>query len=153
MSNAASKVRILYLEADNADAESVGALVGIVREVQGGRTVPSVDELATATAGALIAEADAPAALPAPKAKRVYKPRASKSAAAGTGKGTRTKGAANDILAAFKTTTTPDRNAMARQIYGDASDASLKRIGRMIWSLASKGRLKSIGDGAYKVVG
>jgi len=42
-----SKVRILYLEADEADAESIGSLVNIVREVQSGRVVAatSVAEL------------------------------------------------------------------------------------------------------------
>ncbi len=41
-----SSLKILYLEAQEADAESIGSIVNIVREVQSGRTVTSVQSLA-----------------------------------------------------------------------------------------------------------
>ena len=152
MSNAASKVRILYLEADNADAESVGALVGIVREVQkGGGALPSVNELATATAGALLAETDpAPAALPA-KTKRVYKPRAPKAAPVDGATRKRVQGAGDQVIAFVRSSKgRPDWAKVAQAIYGDATKTT--KVRQLARQLVATGKLKDGAAGILEVV-
>lgn len=147
MSNT-NRVSILYLTADNADADVVGSLVGIVREVQGGG---SVERLVTATAPAPEAQNESPPrALPAPRKYKARAPKVAKPAPATTdGKGS--KGAA--VLAAMATGAPIDRNKLAKQIYGDSSANSLTKLGLAIGYAVRHGRARKNADGTFTVIG
>lgn len=146
MSSNSARVKVLYLEADNADAASVEALVGIVREVQSGRVSARVENMTVE----LQSSEPAPALPPAPK---VRKPRAPKEAPQRVSKGPRAQGLTAAIVAAVNAAPQPDVNAVAKKVYGDSSAAHVTKVKRGLWSLCDRGVLKKIGDDTYKVVG
>ncbi len=145
-----NRVSILYLTADNADADVVGSLVGIVREVQGGRSLESLAAPLRLVEPAAD-ESSPPPALPA-KAPRVYKPRPSKASATiepGTSK--RAGNAGGTILAALRKSSRPDLTKLAAAIYGDASKTA--KVKQVLGYMAGTGKIKSNGDGTYTVNG
>lgn len=146
-----SSLKILYLEAQEADAESIGSIVNIVREVQSGRTVTSVERLAAPLQ--LAAPADEPAPpLALPKAKRVYKPRPPKATASSdTGERKRAGNAGGTILAALRKSSRPDLGKLALAIYGDASKVA--KVKQVLGYMGAKGKIKNNGDGTYTVLG
>lgn len=148
-----SKVKILYLEASEADADSIGSLVNIVREVQSGR-----EGSAVFAAGIEPLEPEPIAALPAPK--RAYKPRTPKPEAAApvatTASGAPRQRAANvgaTIVAAVAKSKNGVVNfeALAQQLYGKTDEASVTRARRAVYAAATKGKLVSTGPGKYTV--
>lgn len=99
-------------------------------------------------------EPEAPSALPAPK--RTYKPRASKAAvAAPSASGTRKRasGVTDIIVAAVAKNGRPNLEALAKQIYGEASPKTVKRVQLAVYATATKGRIAAKGDGSYTVLG
>lgn len=145
-----NRVKILLLEADNADSETVTALVGIVREVQGGGGMESA-------AAPLVLEAPAsesstpPLALPA--AKRVYKARPPKQTSAPSEPGDRKRAgnAGGTILAALRKSSRPDLAKLALAVYGDAGKTT--KVKQVLGYMAGTGKIKSNGDGTYTVNG
>lgn len=145
--NTSARVRILYLEADNADADSVGALVGIVREVQGGRSLPSVDGAPLQLEQA--AEIDSPPlALPSRRPRKARAPKAAESGALPV-KGGRAGGAGAAILASLRKSPRPDLGKLAAAIYGDASKTN--KVKQVIGYMTATGKIKANGDGTYAV--
>ncbi len=141
-----NRVSILYLTVDNADADVVGSLVGIVREVQGGRGLTTVVEHSVTEAVAS-AEPDPAAALPAPKAKKRRAPK--RPAAPGESK--RAGNAGGTILAALRKSSRPDLAKLALAIYGDAEKTT--KVKQVLGYMAGTGKIKSNGDGSYAVNG
>lgn len=145
-----NRVSILYLTADNADADVVGSLVGIVREVQGGRSLESV-------AAQLEPARDEPAAPPLalpPKERKARKPRAlkaAKSPSVPVAKSGRVNDAGPQLLAALRKNPRPDRRKLAASIYGDEGKAM--KISQLLSYLTGNGKLKNNGDGTYTVSG
>lgn len=147
--SSSNRVSILYLTADNADADVVGSLVGIVREVQGGRSLESV-------AAQLEPARDEPAAPPLalpPKERKARKPRAPKATEAGAlpAKGARAGGAGAAILAALRKNARPDLIKLATAIYSDGTKTA--KVKQVLGYMAGTGKIKSNGDGTYTVSG
>lgn len=152
-----NRVSILYLTADNADADVVGSLVGIVREVQGGRSIESVaQQLADAPVPTLapgVERGSPPPALPAIRSRKPRKPRALKAAEPGAlpAKGARAGGAGATILAALRKSPRPDLGKLATAIYGDASKTA--KVKQVLGYMAGTGKIRGNGDGTYTVNG
>jgi hypothetical protein len=139
-----NKVRILYLEADSADAETVGALVGIVREVQGGRSISGTVELfETGPVAEAQIEALTEASEPNPG---LAAPRKARNASAGG----RVKNAGPQLLAALRKSPRPDRIKLAKAIYGD--EGKTAKVSQLLSYLVASGKIESNGDGSFKVL-
>lgn len=138
-----SHVRLVYLESDDVDA-----VLGVLRELQSMPRgfEPSALPARVKTVAAVLPDASAPV-IEQPTAKPA-KP--AQGAPAG---GKRAVGVGDAVLAAFKSTTEPDRKQLARDLYGDASSKSTARVGKTIWNLVRDGKLKPLATGGYKVVG
>lgn len=147
-----SQLKILYLEATEADAESIGSIVNIVREVQSGRTVTSVQSLA-APLRLVEPAADESSPPPAlPKARRIYKPRPPKATAPTKPSDRKRAGNAGDtILAALRKSSRPDLGKLALAIYGDASKTA--KVKQVLGYMVVRSKIKSNGDGSYSVNG
>lgn len=137
------RVRYLDLEASNADAETVSALVGIVSQVQSGKALPTV----TAASVETFVDAAPARELPAPKAKRVYKPRPPKAAPAATS----TK-PGDIIMAAVRKNPRVDRAKLAIAAYGD-DPKGVNKVGQMLCYFVKREKLANNGDGTYTVLG
>jgi hypothetical protein len=142
MSSNSARVKVLYLEADNADAASVEALVGIVREVQSGRVTARVENMSVELT---TAEDAPPAQLPAPKPRRAKSPGALVAPRSG-----RVNDAGPQLLAALRKNPRPDRAKLAQAIYGDASKHL--KIWQLLAYLTSRGKVKANGDGSFTVL-
>lgn len=153
MNESTSNVRIRYLDLDasNVDAEAVGALVGVVREFQGGRSLESVAAVLTDKPEAAVERSAPPRALPA--LKKARKPRAPKSAEPGTqpAKGKRAGNAGGTILAALRKSPRPDLVKLATAIYGDG--AKTAKVKQVLGYMAGAGKITNNGDGTYTVNG
>jgi hypothetical protein len=157
-----SQLKILYLEATEADAESIGSIVNIVREVQSGRTVASVERLAAPLRLVEPAadESRPPPALPA--AKRVYKarkPREVKEATAPAAKahsrapeGGRATNAAQVIFTHIGKGGKVDKNKLAVAIYGGTEAKQITKVNNMLSYLVRTGKLTKSTDGSYSRV-
>jgi hypothetical protein len=142
------RVRYLDLEAANADAETVSALVGIVSQVQSGKPLPVV----TAASVETFVDPSEPRALPAAKVRKPREPKAPKERVS---KGKRAAGLTPAIKTAVAASggDKPDYNAIAKEVYGNSSADSVGKVKRAFWSLCDRGTLKKLGEDSYKVVG
>lgn len=145
--SSSNRVSILYLTADNADADVVGSLVGIVREVQGGRSLESV---AAQFEPARDEAAAPPLALP-PKERKPRALKAAKAPSAPVAKSARVNDAGPQLLAALRKNPRPDRRKLAASIYGD--EGKSMKISQLLSYLTGNGKIKNNGDGTYTVNG
>jgi hypothetical protein len=144
-----NKVRILYLESDNADADTVAALVGIVRQVQSGAS-PQLQAAPESAPPTVLAEGDEAPELPA--SVLAAAPRPSRKPA---GERQRASGVSATVVAAVAKAkgTTIDVEALATKLYGSASEAHVKRARGALYAAATAGKIRSTAPGKYAVVG
>lgn len=144
-----NRIKILFLEAQEADADTVQSLVGIVREVQVGNSIERLAETRGVTGGATMDTE--PLALPAPKPARVSKPRA---AAPG---GSVPRGRASDVgakaIAYLRKSPRVDYPKLSLALYGSSDPQNVKRSRNVLNRLVHTGKAKSDGAGTYTVVG
>jgi len=145
-------VRVLYLEAESADAETVGALVGIVREVQNGKSAeqvePQLEELRVRTSSP-------PPALPARKVRRPRQVKATNGKGHSrlpSGQG-RASNAGATVIAALTKNPRPDFAKLSTAIYGNSDKKNITRARNVTTYLARSGKLRDNKDGTYTVVG
>jgi hypothetical protein len=141
-----SKLRIVVLETEDADASTVAAIGNMIREMQETRGVTS------ASVETFVEPAsEAPPQLPG-KVRKARKPRAAKAEPTnGAPKRSRVNGAGESVLAAFRRSSRPDLNKLAAAIYADSSKTT--KVKQVISYLVSNGKLNDHKDGSYSVVG
>lgn len=143
-----SKLRLVVLESDDADGHAIGAIVGVLREMQIGRLQPQVTSASVEAFVEPLREEAAAPVLSAPKAR---KQRVAK-AAASAGETPRGKDVVGTILAALRKNSRPDLQKLALACYGEASPHAAKKVQRSIWRFCFKKLLRDNKDGSYTVL-
>lgn len=141
-----SKLRLVVLESDDADGNAIGAIVGVLREMQIGKL-----QTAGVTSASVETFEAPPAEVPElPRAKPARKPRAAKAAVSSDlGRGNNVM---PTILTALAKNPRPDFNKLAQAIYGSASDGAVLKVKRSIWNLSHRKRVRDNKDGTYTVL-